>query len=154
MTDKKQSEMGRRSFLTRIGIAGVIASGLASIGATVRYLFPAVLYEPSMKVKVGLPSEFAEGTKTYIPESKVFLYKDSGGVHAISATCTHLGCVVAEEEEGFACPCHGSIFDRQGDIVAGPAPRGLPWFEVSLAPSGQLVVDRSRTVELGTKLTV
>ncbi len=154
MTKPEQDENGRRTFLTRVGIAGVAATGLASLGATVRYLFPAVVYEPSMKAKVGRVSEFAKETATFLEEAKVFLHNTSDGIFAISATCTHLGCVVAEQETGFSCPCHGSVFDEDGNVVSGPAPRGLPWFEVSLSPSGQLVVDRSRPVEAGTKLIV
>jgi cytochrome b6-f complex iron-sulfur subunit len=154
MTDQDRASKGRRTFLTRIGLGGVAAMSFASIGATVRYLFPAVLYEPSLKTKVGLPSEFVEGTATFLPESKIFVHKGSTGVYAISATCTHLGCVVSAQEDGYTCPCHGSVFNEQGAVVAGPAPRGLPWFEVSVAPSGQLVVDRSRPVAPGTKLVV
>ncbi len=154
MTKREQKEMKRRVFLTRIGIGGVIATGLASLGATVRYLFPTVIYEPSLRTKVGRPSEFAQGTKTFLPECKGFLHRSAQGIHVVSAICTHLGCVVAEEEDGFTCPCHGSVFDEHGNVESGPAPRGLPWYEVSLSPGGQLVVDRSRVVDSGTLLKV
>ncbi len=154
MTDQERNEMKRQAFLTKVGIGGVVATGLASMGATVRYLFPTVIYEPSMRTKIGRPSEFAEGTITYLPDCSGFLHRSQGGIHVISATCTHLGCIVAEKESGFTCPCHGSVFDELGGVVSGPAPRGLPWYEVSLSPGGQLVVDRSRAVEPGTKLTV
>jgi Rieske Fe-S protein len=40
---------------------------------------------------------------------------------AISLVCTHLGCRLAAAPGGFACPCHGSRFDRDGSPVAGPA---------------------------------
>ena len=40
---------------------------------------------------------------------------------ALSLACTHLGCRVAGGADGFACPCHGSRFDRGGAPVAGPA---------------------------------
>ena len=60
---------------------------------------------------------------------------------AISNTCTHLGCVVATTEIGFDCPCHGSRFDADGTVLGGPAPRPLPWFRLSLSPSGEVEVD-------------
>ncbi len=154
MTDDEKSGMNRRAFLTRIGIGGACATGLITVGATTRYLYPAVMYEPAMKTKVGSPGEFSIGSSTFFPDSKFFVYKSSGGLYAISATCTHLGCIVSEEDDGFSCPCHGSVFTKNGNVVGGPAPRGLPWYEVTLSPEGQVVVDRGRPVPPGTKLVV
>lgn len=39
--------------------------------------------------------------------------------------CTHLGCVPNKTENGWLCPCHGSIYDNSGRIISGPAPRNL-----------------------------
>jgi ubiquinol-cytochrome c reductase iron-sulfur subunit len=39
--------------------------------------------------------------------------------------CTHLGCVPNHNEEGWLCPCHGSVYDNSGRILHGPAPRNL-----------------------------
>src|SRR5688500_2637368 len=55
---------------------------------------------------------------------KVAVYKDlTGTVHACSATCTHMGCVVSwnDVERTWDCPCHGSRFDPRGKVVNGPA---------------------------------
>ncbi|MFJ2932688.1 FAD-dependent oxidoreductase [Streptomyces sp. NPDC087219] len=48
---------------------------------------------------------------------------DRGGLHAVSAVCTHLGCVVAfnNAERTWECPCHGSRFGVDGEILQGPA---------------------------------
>ena len=48
---------------------------------------------------------------------------------ALSAVCTHLGCLTAWKPDlGIvACPCHGSKFNNDGEKIDGPAPRGLPW---------------------------
>ncbi len=51
-------------------------------------------------------------------------YRDAGGdVHAVSLTCTHLGCTVAwnDAERSWDCPCHGSRFSMEGKVLAGPA---------------------------------
>ncbi len=145
----------RRDFLTWLGLAGVAATVLASAGATLRYLLPTVFYEPSLRAKVGPPAQFTEGTINFLADAKVYVHHTQAGFFAISATCTHLGCVVAAKDEGgFTGPCHGSVFDERGDVLAGPAPRGLPWFELTMSPEGQLVVDRSRAIEPGTKLVV
>jgi menaquinol-cytochrome c reductase iron-sulfur subunit len=48
-------------------------------------------------------------------------------VTVFSPLCTHLSCRYGwkESQQQFACPCHGSVFDVQGEVVAGPAPRPL-----------------------------
>jgi Rieske Fe-S protein len=48
---------------------------------------------------------------------------DDGGLHLVSATCTHLGCIVGfnDAEHTWDCPCHGSRFDVDGNILQGPA---------------------------------
>ncbi|MFE0332206.1 FAD-dependent oxidoreductase [Streptomyces sp. NPDC003753] len=52
---------------------------------------------------------------------------DSGQLHAVSARCTHLGCLVAfnRAEQAWECPCHGSRFDTDGRVLQGPAVRPL-----------------------------
>ncbi|MFE7721982.1 FAD-dependent oxidoreductase [Nocardia rhizosphaerihabitans] len=56
------------------------------------------------------------------------VYRDEGGVaHAVSATCTHLGCIVAfnDAERAWECPCHGSRFSVDGAVLHGPATEPL-----------------------------
>ena len=52
---------------------------------------------------------------------------DDGELHAVAARCTHLGCLVAfnRPERAWECPCHGSRFDPEGNVVQGPAIRPL-----------------------------
>jgi Rieske Fe-S protein len=53
---------------------------------------------------------------------------DDGTLHAVSARCTHLGCIVSwnAAERTWDCPCHGSRFDTAGGVIQGPAVRPLP----------------------------
>lgn len=52
---------------------------------------------------------------------------DDGSLHALSARCTHMGCLVDfnAAERAWECPCHGSRFDTDGKVVQGPATRPL-----------------------------
>ena len=56
-----------------------------------------------------------------------------GRLRAVSARCTHMGCIVAwnDAERSWDCPCHGSRFDTDGSVLQGPAvtplaPRDVP----------------------------
>jgi Rieske Fe-S protein len=71
---------------------------------------------------------------------KFAVYRDEAGtVHSCSATCTHLGCVVAwnSNEATWDCPCHGSRFDRFGNVLNGPAVTGLEKQPLSEAATNQ-----------------
>jgi menaquinol-cytochrome c reductase iron-sulfur subunit len=58
----------------------------------------------------------------------------AGGLVVLSATCPHLGCVaVWRGDRGrFVCPCHNGNFDRHGEVLSGPPPRGLDPLPVKL----------------------
>lgn len=65
-----------------------------------------------------------QGGIVSIKGKKVALYKDEAqGLHAFSAICPHMGCVLQwnGDEHSFDCPCHGSRFTCQGTVVNGPA---------------------------------
>jgi len=55
----------------------------------------------------------------------------SGATAAISLSCTHQGCTVQRQADGkYLCPCHGAVYDHQGRVIAGPAKRDLPRFQI------------------------
>ena len=55
----------------------------------------------------------------------------AGTNEALSLTCTHQGCTVKHTENGqFYCPCHGSLFESNGQVISGPAQRNLPQYKV------------------------
>ena len=80
---------------------------------------------------IQVESELAPGEGGIIERAgeKLAAYVDvDGGLHLFSARCTHLGCTVGwNAGDGvFACPCHGSRYDPNGEVVQGPAVRALP----------------------------
>jgi len=143
----------RRDFL---GLAAawsaVVAFVMAMLGA-MRLPMPSIFPESNSRVKLGRPSAFAEGSSTYFSKQRIWLFRGTEGFYAISAVCTHLGCIALRTEEGhYDCPCHGSKFDEKGNLLAGPAPKALVWVELSVSPEGWLVADTLKEVSQGTVL--
>lgn len=154
---------GRRAFLRNLGLGALLAGIGGQLYAYLRALVPNVLYEPPRSFKVGTPQSFSPGL-TYLENHRLFIGRDQGGLYAISAICTHLGCTVkmmnlnqsrrvsiagkpVDILQEFHCPCHGSKYYGDGTNYAGPAPRPLDWYRVEVSPDdGQLVVHTSETV--------
>ena len=113
-----------------------------------QFLWPNVLYEPSPIVNAGKPDRYPPDSVTLDPEKAIYVVRGPEGFYALSATCTHLGCLTAFKSELgiIACPCHGSKFNRDGVKIAGPAPKPLPWLRMWLNDDGELMVDRSSPV--------
>ncbi len=142
----------RRDLLTRAAMTTTVGTlAFAGIGI-IRMPKPGVMPGRSAAFKIGSPGGFPVSDQPVaIPGRNLFIVHHADGFSAISAICTHLGCVVAPSTTGYECPCHGSKFGKEGSLVQGPAGSPLPWFEMSQAPDGQLVVHTDRTVKMGTR---
>ena len=72
----------------------------------------------------------------------VYLLKNKDGLMALSARCSHLGCIVRfdQNRNEFHCPCHGSIFDISGKPLAGPARKNLSRIPFVKTTSGDIMV--------------
>ncbi|MEW6044868.1 MAG: Rieske 2Fe-2S domain-containing protein [Bacillota bacterium] len=94
------------------------------------------------KVDAGPVSSFPAGSVTKFREGKFWLSRLDNGVIALYWRCTHLGCTVPwrEDEQLFHCPCHGSIYERTGQNIAGPAPRPLDYMTVEIV-NGRIIVN-------------
>ena len=71
------------------------------------------------------------------------------GLVAIYQRCVHLGCRVpwCNSSQGFECPCHGSKYNMVGEYYAGPAPRNLDRFVVSVNTAGKFIIDTGTIIE-------
>ena len=104
------------------------------------------MFEAPTKFKAGRSEEFQPGTITVNVERKVYIVrKKEGSFYALSSVCTHLGCITNYQStvEKIACPCHGSLFDLEGNVLSGPAPRSLKRILIEQNDRGVLVVDTS-----------
>jgi cytochrome b6-f complex iron-sulfur subunit len=154
MTRLDPPAVSRRSFLSLAALTSFVAALGTAVAGILRLPNPAVLPGPARRFKLGPPEEFAVGSETAFAEQNLVLFRDGEGFYAISTTCTHLGCTVARSREGFACPCHGSRFDSNGKVTGGPAPRPLPWLEVSRAADGTLIVNADSEIPEGERYRV
>ncbi|MEW6271123.1 MAG: Rieske (2Fe-2S) protein [Thermodesulfobacteriota bacterium] len=143
--------VARRDFLGLAALWSAMAAlAVAAVGA-LRLPRAAVVPVPSRKFRVTLPETLAPG-EPFLPAGRsVAVFRDGTGVWAMSTVCTHLGCIVKQEGEGFACPCHGSLFKMDGAVTKGPAPKALPWLAVSRVGGGVYLVDEAESVAPGTK---
>jgi len=150
--------------LRRRALVLFVNSVVALIGGGLSAMLGAFAYRPSAEsggrwVRAGMLSDLTpnvpvprvltvsrqDGWYRERARETVFLVWDGDkAVHALSATCTHLGCQVRWDAEGarFRCPCHGGVFDAQGNVVEGPPPRPLGRVEARLDAAGGGVVVR------------
>jgi cytochrome b6-f complex iron-sulfur subunit len=121
---------GRRTFLG-VCLGGIVAGFAASVFWPVyRYLAPRSGNDAAAKVVIP-GKDVPEGEAKFFEfagESAVLVRKRGGELVALSAVCTHLGCVVQWEKykQDFLCPCHAGHYNADGIVTAGPPPRPLP----------------------------
>ncbi len=129
--DEKLTLITRRTFL--VGCAGIVCVGSA-LGCN---------NNPESNsgkfVKIANIKDLPEGPTTY-PLERVVLFREGGGVRALSLVCTHQECLISRDGAGFICPCHGSKFDGEGKVLTGPAVKDLNWLPVELDLDGNVTV--------------
>ena len=143
--------MKRRQFFKNTTILLASIAGILASASILRQIFPRSSYD-NKRFKIGKPGRFAINDFTFIPARKLFIYRDNSGMKAVSAICTHLGCVLEKSTDGFECPCHGSCFDREGKVVSGAATKNLSWYHLYKDADGQVVVDLKKTEDFDFKL--
>jgi cytochrome b6-f complex iron-sulfur subunit len=150
------NDITRRDFLNEITLGAFGIAGLGSVAVTYQYFLPNVLFEPSTTFRAGNPDLYPVHSVTFLQEQLVYIVRMPEGFYAVSAVCTHLGCVTQwkPDAEMIACPCHGSKFKPDGAKIEGPAPRPLPHFAISLTADGELIVDKLQNIKPSQVLTV
>lgn len=159
MTDLHNSDgsMGRRNFFVR-----AIIAIQATMGATLAFIVGSTTLAPSFSrreptwlhaaeldalpenqpVPVTLRVTRQDGYSQVVDRTVVYLVRTGEQeVRAMQSTCTHLGCRTAYDRQSkrIKCPCHGGVFDSQGNVVDGPPPAPLPRLTVRVQ-DGQVQV--------------
>ncbi len=128
------------SISRRIFIISLIGGGAALVCAPVTklaadFLRPIAPHgETANRLYAGRVAEFEIGRVTHIPAGRLYLSRTEDGLLALRQKCTHLGCAAQwnEATQTFQCRCHGSEFDRVGEVLAGPAPRPLDVLPITI----------------------
>ncbi len=145
------SKVSRRDFLNLAwGAAGVLAiTELSFVGF--KFLSPrATDGEFGGEFNLGAYGDYPLGSVTPVEMGRFYLVRlENGGFLAIYRRCTHLGCAVPFDQATgeFTCPCHGSVFTNEGDVLNQPAPRPLDLFQLTISEEGEILVDTSSPIE-------
>jgi Rieske Fe-S protein len=115
--------VSRRGFIGGMfGVLAVFGIGGSSLGYTAG--------SSEKWIPVGKVSDYTVGQAKLFKDDKLYVFRTQTGFSAMTAKCTHLGCVVDRETDGtYLCPCHGSAYDAKGLVTHGPARKPLVWYQ-------------------------
>ena len=149
VTQEKKAGVNRRQFLAIAWLGSLVVLGGQAIASLVRYIQPVATSGFGGVVRAGKVDEFAVGSVSLIKAGRFYLYRmKDGSFLAMWQKCTHLGCSVPYNESNkvFECPCHGSVYDLNGVVTGGPAPRPLDLFPVTIK-DGDVLVDTGYPIQ-------
>lgn len=132
------SELSRRDFLKLIRNGFLSLSGILAIGGFLRFLDYDPDPAPKTEFDLGPASDYPLDSRTLLSDPPAVLLHTDSGFSALSLICTHLGCTVENAKEGFTCPCHGSQYDKNGNVTHGPAQKHLRVLRVEVTQEGNL----------------
>lgn len=146
----KPKQYSRRAFV-RNTVLGSVGVGLATVGGGfLAFFWP--LKTGAFGTEILVPGSLvpAVGDPPYRDSSgKFFLINNEDGLLALYWKCPHLGCTVPWEDaqDQFVCPCHGSVYDRVGVLVSGPAPRPMDLMQLTPDGNGNMLVNTGEISE-------
>lgn len=129
MDNEHKQEVSRRKFLGLVAGVPVVATAavsLAAIGGSIDA--PQALKPVPPRMAVAKEEDITDKPFEFVYDGfPAILFKQDGEYKAFSRVCTHLGCIVTWDgaKRQFECPCHGGIFDENGQVLEGPPPAPL-----------------------------
>jgi cytochrome b6-f complex iron-sulfur subunit len=130
------THLSRREFLKLVRAGSLVASSGLAVAGLLRFLGYKSSPDPQTAFDLGPAAQYPLDSRTILQEPPAVLIHTASGFSALSLVCTHLGCTVEADSRGFACPCHGSRFDMNGDVVQGPAKTSLRSLRVQATEQG------------------
>ncbi len=142
------SDLDRRKFLSRAWKGGAALLAVAGTWTSWDLLRPRPGAGFGGTIKAVAPDVVPDDTVIEIRQARAYLTKVNDEVVALSEVCPHLGCRVpfCESSGEFECPCHGSKFNRAGDYLEGPTPRGMDKYSTEVV-DGIVVIDTSSRID-------
>jgi cytochrome b6-f complex iron-sulfur subunit len=132
--------ISRRDFLKLSTNALLASAGLLGLGGLIRYLSYQFDPTPQSEFDIGPAINYPPNSRTVVAHIPAIIIHDKEGLHAMSLTCTHLGCSIEERNFGFECPCHSSRYDPAGRLIKGPASMDLKKLRIARTEDGNLHV--------------
>lgn len=132
------SKLSRRDFLKLVRNGFLSLSAGLTIAGLIRFLNFETNRVPQTEYDLGPASDFPLNSRTVLSDPPVLVIHDEDGFSALSLLCTHLGCPVKENSQGFECPCHGSRFNEDGTVQNGPTKAPLRSLQIQLTDQGHL----------------
>jgi len=137
------SIMKRREFLSGLWMVGLGLVAVAGAWTSWDLLRPGEARGFGGKIRALPPEAVTEGSVIEVAAARSYLTDVLDETRALSWKCPHLGCKVSfcDSSGQFECPCHGSIFNRAGDLLSGPSPRGMDEHPTEVGDDGLLYID-------------
>ena len=132
--------ISRRDFL-KLTLDSLLAfGGLLGVGGLIRFLSYKTEPPKQTEFDLGQAENYKLNSQTTLPEVPAVMLRSASGFTALSLVCTHLGCTVEPQPDGFACPCHGSRFNPVGIPLKGPAATPLKSLRVEQTSDGKIIL--------------
>jgi cytochrome b6-f complex iron-sulfur subunit len=135
------SKYSRRDFLKLTTDGLLVLGGVLGLGGLFRFLSYEKDPAPPSEYDLGPAINYLPDTTTvlaHIPAALVC--KGHNEYQAFSLVCTHLGCTVEQLNDTYECPCHGSVYDSEGQLRKGPAQKSLRSLKVTKNGEGNLIL--------------
>jgi len=136
----KDESLSRRDFLSFLVKGSLAGSALLGLGTLLRFISFQSEQSPPSQYDLGVASAYPTGSRTPVPKAQAIIIHNEQGFSALSLICPHLGCTVNVNNDGFACPCHGSRFQLDGSLRNGPAGHPLTALRVEVNAANHLIL--------------
>lgn len=137
-TQDTKPPMSRRGFLYALVGFSALATAGGVLTPIISYLWPPKKAAGAKGERVAVASvadlPVGKGAVYSVANKPVLVVNTGEGLKAVSAVCTHLGCIVFwdAEKKAIRCPCHEAYFTLTGAVISGPPPKPLDTYQVQI----------------------